>query len=147
MLVIQWSILSSQSIFFTKSMQCIVETLAWHRNRWSEEHSRIASQSEVVWEHWPGTSRQVSEAHHLPLTLQPLKLHLKVLTPPRSSAPSAPSVAVGCWVHTIQLCRLIDATGQRAERSALNLRPLGIYTWHRFPLQSSASLLGPLACH
>lgn len=84
-------------------------------------------------------SRQVSEARCLPLTLQPLEFHLKspssshLLHPLPLQLPLHPGM--GCWVHTIHLCRLRESKGQGTKVSFKCVTP-AIYTTYHFPLQS-----------
>lgn len=133
-----------QSISFTKSIsQCTVKKCLRETNCRSEKRTHALH-------HIAGCCESID---------QEIKTGLKgpppPFDPPTSGAPlKSPSFshllplqlplykAAGCWVHTIQLCRLRDAKGHGAEVSFKSGLPR--FAWHQFPVQSLVFLLCPL---
>lgn len=141
-LVLQQSVLSSQSISLTKATQCVVKRLTWDKQLIREIQIRritLWNSVRALTRRWRQVLRGPLPPFDPPTSWVPLKSlnssHLLHLLPPQLP----PYPAIGCWVHTIQLCRLKRSNGSGCRRSALNLRPLPFTSWHQFPLQSFAS--------
>lgn len=108
-------------------------------NCWPRTHTKIASQSGMLWDRWQRDQGRSQRPAAFFLTRSSPELHLKVQTAPTShilSLSSLWSPAVGCWVHTIQLCRLREATGRSAKGPLQTWGPCDLHMTH---LQSTVS--------